>query len=237
MFTGIAEGMAVVQQVTPRAQAYRLTLDLGPLVEDLRVGDSVAVDGTCLTAVLIAGTRVDFDVIPETIERTAFAAVRVGERVNVERSMRAGDRFHGHIVSGHVDGTGRVVTKRPEGGQVTLELEVPPRLSAFMIEKGSITLNGVSLTLTHVEETRCAVALIPHTLEITTLGRKEVGSLINVEVDQLGKWVHKLLTAYVPGDESTREGNQGQKDAAAGPRIIVDPGSTLGLSLDDLRRR
>jgi riboflavin synthase len=226
VFTGIVEATVPVE-VVPRGGAYRLRLDLGPIVEGMRVGDSLAVDGTCLTVTTLLGARAEFDVIRETLERTAFAALRVGDRVNVERSMRADGRFHGHFVTGHVDGTGRVVVKRSEPGQVWMTVEAPARLTAYMIEKGSVTLQGVSLTLTEVGEERFSVALIPHTLEVTSLGTKDVGSILNIEVDAMAKWVRRLLTAYLPDEPHAPAGE--------GPKII-QPGSALGLSLEDLRR-
>lgn len=227
MFTGIVEGMARIEQVQPRGQAYRFTLDIGGLVEGVKIGDSIAVDGACLTVVSIDRTKASFDVIRETVERTAFAALRVKDTVNVERSMRADDRFHGHFVSGHVDGTGRVRVKRQEPGQTVMSIEVPSRLTAFMVEKGSVALNGVSLTLTEVEDTHFSVALIPHTLEVTTLGAKDVGSLINVEVDQLGKFVHRFLTAYVPPAADPEQEHKGK---------ILDPSAALNLTMEKLRR-
>lgn len=228
MFTGIVEATAKVEAVIPHGAAYRLRVDLGALAEGVKIGDSVAVDGTCLTVTTLQGTRAEFDVIRETLERTAFAALRVGDRVNVERSMRADGRFHGHFVTGHVDGTGRIVVKRHEPGQVWVTVEAPARLTAFMIEKGSVTLQGVSLTLTEVTDETFSVALIPHTLEVTSLGAKDVGSLLNVEVDVLGKWIRRLLTAYLPEGEGGGEGEGGPK--------IIHPGAALGLSLEDLRR-
>jgi riboflavin synthase len=227
VFTGIVEGQAVVRSIVPRGGAHRLSLDLGPVAEGVKVGDSIAVDGACLTVVTIQGERAEFDVIRETVERTAFATLRVNDKVNVERSMRAGDRFHGHIVAGHVDGPGRIAVKREEAGQTWLSVSVPPRLTAFMIEKGSVTIDGVSLTLTEVKDEEFSVALIPHTLEITNLGAKGVGSLVNIEVDQLGKWVRRLLSAYLPEppEEAKAEGSK-----------IIGPGAALDLSLQDLRR-
>jgi len=143
--------------------------------------------------------------------------------------MRADGRFHGHFVAGHVDGTGRVAEKREEPGQVVFTIEAPPRLTAFMVEKGSITLSGVSLTLTHVEDTRFSVCLIPHTLGVTTLGGMAAGSLINIEVDQLGKFVHRFLTAYVPSDA--------REETTTGSSLVVDPQQALKLTLEELRRR
>lgn len=225
MFTGIIEGQALVESITPRGAAYRLDLDLGPLAAEVKIGDSVAIDGACLTVVTVCGPKTGFDVIRETVERTAFAALRVHDKVNVELSMRAGGRFHGHIVSGHIDGAGTIKLKREEGGQVWLEVSVSPRLTTYMIEKGSVTIDGVSLTLTAVEESQFAVALIPHTLGLTTLGTKTVGSLVNIEVDQLGKWVRRLLTAYMPESEDKPPAGK-----------ILDPRSALGLTLEELRR-
>lgn len=226
MFTGIVEGMARVEAIVPTGLAFRFSLDLGPVVEGLKIGDSVAVDGACLTVVSLRGSKADFDVILETVERTAFAMLRVGSLVNVERPMRADGRFHGHLVSGHVDGTGRVKVKRRDPGQTVFTIEAPRRLTSFMVEKGSITLSGVSLTLTEVEERYFSVALIPHTLEVTTLGKREQGDLINIEVDQLAKFVHKFLTAYVP-EAAPKEPERGK---------IIRPGAALGLTLDHLRR-
>jgi riboflavin synthase len=233
VFTGIVEGQGVVEALLPRGQAHRLVLEVGALAEDIRIGDSVAVDGACLTAVSVQGSRVEFDVIRETIERTAFATLRVKDRVNVERSMRADGRFHGHIVAGHVDGTGRILEKRQEPGQVRFAVEVPARLTAFMIEKGSITIDGVSLTLTEVKPTSFAVALIPHTLEVTTLGAKQAGGLVNIEVDQLGKWVRRLLGPHL-GEEPAPEAKPAA--TAEGSSIIVAPKAALGLTVEDLRR-
>lgn len=232
MFTGIIEGQGVVEALLPRGQAHRLVLDVGPLAEGIAIGDSVAVDGACLTAVSIQGPRVEFDVIRETVERTAFATLRVKDRVNIERSMRADGRFHGHFVAGHVDGTGRILERRQEPGQVRFAVEVPARLTAFMIEKGSITIDGVSLTLVEVRPTSFAVALIPHTLEVTTLGAKQPGGLVNIEVDQLGKWVRRLLAPHL-GEEPAPEPKPAH---AEGSSIIVAPKAALGLTVEDLRR-
>ncbi len=234
MFTGIVEGQGVVDALIPRGQAHRLVLDVGALASDVAIGDSVAIDGTCLTAVGVQGGRVEFDVIRETVERTAFATLREKDRVNVERSMRADGRFHGHIVTGHVDGTGRIVERRKEPGQVLFVVEVPARLTAFMVEKGSICIDGVSLTLVDVQPGRFSVALIPHTLEVTTLGLKPIGGLVNIEVDQLGKWVRRLLAAYLPADAAKDE--KPAVPMADGSSIIVAPRAALNLTVEDLRR-
>ena len=156
-----------------------------------------------MTAVEVGPGRLAFDMIRETLERTSFAGLKVGDGLNVERSMPANGRFHGHVVSGHVDGVGRLSVKRTEERQVWVEVEVEPALTRYMIEKGSITLDGVSLTLTAVREGSCAVALIPHTVSATTFAEKEVGARINVDVDAMGKWVEKLLGPRVDQRSST----------------------------------
>jgi riboflavin synthase len=199
----------------------------------VRIGDSVAIDGACLTAVVVHGGQVEFDVIRETIERTAFVTLRVKDRVNVERSMRADGRFHGHVVSGHIDGTGKLIVKRAEPGQVKVVVEVPTRLTPYMVEKGSVTIDGVSLTIVEVGPTSFSVALIPHTLEVTTLGIKQPGSLVNIEVDPMGKWVHRLLAAYLP--QSAAPAPAPDAPPQGGPRIIA-PGAAFNQTVEDLRR-
>lgn len=236
MFTGIVEGQGIVEALIPRGQAHRLVIDAGALAADVRTGDSVAVDGACLTAVSVQGGRIEFDVIRETVERTAFATLREKDRVNLERSMRADGRFHGHIVTGHVDGTGRIVERRKEPGQVVFVVEVPARLIAYMVEKGSICVDGVSLTLVDVDPrtNRFSVALIPHTLEVTTLGLAAVGALVNIEVDQMAKWVRRLLAAYLPPEPA--QGEEPPVLMADGSNIIVAPRAALNLTVEDLRR-
>ena len=199
MFTGLVEGTAVVADVAPLAGNTRLEVDLGPLAEGVEVGDSIALSGCCLTVVALGATgRAAFDAIPETLARTWFAALRPGARVNVERSLRAGDRLGGHLVQGHVDGTARILARREEGGQAVFELEAATALTRDMVEKGSIALDGVSLTLTAAVAGRFAVALIPHTLAVTTFGERRAGDVVNVETDAIGKWVRRLVEPYLP---------------------------------------
>src|SRR4051812_4304144 len=188
MFTGIVEGQGQVVSIAPWNNAFRFVVDLGDLAEGVKQGDSVALDGTCLTAVTVLPPRVQFDVIQETVERTAFASIRPGDKVNVERSMPAQGRFHGHFVMGHVDGTGRIVEKKLEPRQTRIKIEAPREVVDQMIFKGSVALDGVSLTLIEVTETTFSVAIIPHTLLVTTLGTKSEGALVNIEVDLIGKW-------------------------------------------------
>jgi riboflavin synthase len=232
LFTGIVEGQGQVVSMSPLATAYRFVVDLGSLASDVRQGDSVALDGTCLTAVAIRGTRVEFDVISETVERTAFAQVRVGDKVNVERSMPANGRFHGHIVSGHVDGTARMKEKRADPRQTWITIEAKPELLAQMIWKGSICVDGVSLTIAELTRESFSVAVIPHTLAVTTLGTKGPGSLVNLEVDQIGKWMRRIVTDLISGGQPSPAPGA----AAPGSPLIVPSRETLGLTFDALRR-
>ncbi len=231
MFTGIVEGQGHVESIAPHGAAYRFVAEVGALAQDVRSGDSVAIDGTCLTAVAVRPPRIEFDVVSETVERTAFASVRVGDRVNVERSMRADGRFHGHFVQGHVDGTGRVVVKRKEAGQTWVVIEVVRPLAGQMIEKGPIGVDGVSLTIAALTDTSFSVAVIPHTLLVTTLGWKGEGSLVNVEVDCLGKWIRRPVLAQLRGEAP------GPAPPGPAPGQVVLPSvDALGLTFEDLRR-
>ncbi len=178
---------------TGASSGLRLLVDLGPLVDGVRVGDSVSLSGACLTVTALSGSRAAFDVVPETLGKTYLGDLAPGARLNVERALKAGDRFGGHFVQGHVDGVGRVARRAPEGTQETLEVACDPRLTDLMIEKGSVALDGVSLTLVGVAGGRFTVALIPHTLAVTTLGAKRAGDPVHVECDLIGKWVAKLL--------------------------------------------
>jgi len=192
MFTGIVEGMCPVVEVR-RGATWRLTLDLGQLADGVKLGDSISVNGVCLTVAAISGRRGSFDAIGETIGRTALARLAVGERVNVERSLRVGHRIGGHFVAGHVDGVGtiRVKERRPE--ETLVRIAVAPELTALMAAKGSVAVDGISLTLVDVGHGLFSVALIPYTLRETTLGWKGEGDRVNVEVDILARYVARLL--------------------------------------------
>ncbi|WP_116205175.1 riboflavin synthase [Amycolatopsis circi] len=194
MFTGIVEEVGEVTAVEQLTDAARLTVR-GPLVtSDAGHGDSIAVSGVCLTVVTVSGGEFTVDVVNETLQRSSLAKVAVGDAVNLERATPAGGRLGGHIMQGHVDGTG-VFVSRDERGVTTFSL--PPALSRYVVEKGSIAVDGVSLTVASVSEDRFSVALIPTTLEVTTLGRREEGDPVNLEVDVVAKYVEKLTAPHV----------------------------------------
>jgi riboflavin synthase len=193
MFTGIVEGVGVVNRIDRAGAAARLVVDLGPLAAGVAVGESVAVDGACLTAAGIRDRIVDFDVSGETLRRTTLGGLGNGAKVNLERALRVGDRLGGHFVLGHVDGVGEVTASRPGGGQTTLEIAAAPEIVSRLVPKGSIAVSGVSLTIAELRSDRFAVAVIPHTLDNTTLPGMKTGQKVNLELDILGKYVERLL--------------------------------------------
>lgn len=197
MFTGIIERVGSVGAVEPHGELFRIEIDAGPVAEGVRVGDSVAVNGGCLTVTAAAGERLTFEAVAETLDRTALGDLVAGSRVNLERAMRADGRFDGHIVQGHVDGTGRVRELRREGDDVRLLVECDAELAGQLVEKGSVAIDGVSLTVSAVSEMDFEVALIPHTLEATTLGALRPSDRVNLEVDVLGKYVKRYLDRVV----------------------------------------
>lgn len=203
MFTGIVERTATAVAVDSTADGRRFRFVVGegdglPPWESVLIGESISISGICLTVVASAGLHVEFDVVPETLSRTRLGALSVGDRVNVERSLRVGDRYGGHYVTGHIDGTGEIVEMSPEGDQVLFRIETEARLIAEMVTKGSVTVDGVSLTIVEVErrDEWFSFAAIPHTLDVTALGRSTVGDSVNLETDAFGKWVLHGLREY-----------------------------------------
>lgn len=192
MFTGIVEQMGTVGDVSDTEEGKRLTISCRGL-GGLPIGASISINGVCLTAVETDTDRIAVDVVPETLKRTNLGGVEVDTTVNLERPMRADGRFDGHIVQGHVDGVGTVTGIAEDEGGVTMTLDVPADLRRYLVEKGSVTIDGVSLTVAGLTNTGFRVALIPHTLEVTTLGLRRVGDEVNLEMDVLAKYVERLM--------------------------------------------
>jgi len=193
MFTGIVEAVGRVAALEPRGELLRLVLEAPSLTEGTRLGDSVAVNGACLTVVSVEGPRLAFDAVPETLDRTGLGELRAGARVNLERALRAGGRLDGHLVQGHVDATGRLARLERQGDDVRLFVDCDPDFADLLVEKGSVAIDGVSLTVVGVRADGFDVALIPHTLRETTLGERRPGDRLNLEADVLGKYVKKYL--------------------------------------------
>jgi len=194
MFTGIVEHLGRVAEAEKGAEGMRMVLDIGPL-PDLELGGSISVNGVCLTAVDVAPGRATVEVVKETLDRSTLGALDAGDAVNLELPMRADGRFGGHVVQGHVDGVGEVLSTEVEGAGKRIRLRIPERLTRYMVEKGSITVDGVSLTIAALDGAELEIALIPHSLEVTTLGLRSVGEKVNLEVDVLAKYVESLLRA------------------------------------------
>jgi riboflavin synthase len=170
------------------------TVEAPEVASETAVGDSIAVDGVCLTATAVQNGRVAFDAVPETIGRTTLGRLEPGAEVNVEPALRAGEPLGGHYVQGHVDGVGRVADVRREGDGLRVTVTAPPQLLRYCVEKGSIAMQGVSLTIAELHDESFSVALIPHTLEVTTLGTLAIGDEVNLEVDVLAKYVERIVT-------------------------------------------
>jgi riboflavin synthase len=193
MFTGLVEEMGRVEKVEGTPAGRGLWIAARRVLEDARTGDSIAVNGCCLTAVALEPGRLRVDVVPETLDRTTLGGLVAGDAVNLERSLRLDQRLGGHLVQGHVDGVGRVEACAPEGDGRRLELRVPLELARFVAEKGSLAVDGTSLTVARSEGTRCEIALIPHTLRSTVAGGYAPGQSVNLEVDLIARYLARLL--------------------------------------------
>ena len=195
MFTGIIEEVGKITAITQQDEKRRLTVSCSKLLGELKPGDSIAVSGTCLTAVELGNNFFVADLAQETWKRTSFSRIHQGAVVNLELPMRANGRFDGHIVQGHVDGTGSLVSLAPVkgGNDYLLTIHVPSELSRYVVEKGSLAIEGISLTVAAVEEGEVRVAIIPHTAEMTNLGSLKAGDPVNLEVDVIAKYVEKMI--------------------------------------------
>jgi riboflavin synthase len=196
MFTGLVEGVGEVLGLEPRGTGLRLTLGAAIPGFQTRTGASISVSGACLSVVSEQEGRLAFDLSAETLARTRFASLRLGERLNLERALLLSSRLDGHMVSGHIDAVGTITGMYDSGdGGRWLEVEVPPDLERFLVDKGSITVDGISLTVVRPKQRRFQVALIPLTLEHTNLGAAEVGQAVNLEADLVAKWIDRLRTS------------------------------------------
>ena len=194
MFTGIVEGVGTVNKIskiTKNRSAIEMTIDLGKQVKGLKIGQSVALNGVCLTATKLIKSKCIFEMIEETTKKTDLGNLKVGGIVNIERSLKAGDRLEGHFVLGHVDGVGVIkkILKKPK--EVQVYFEVPKNLAKYIVKKGSIAIDGISLTVVDIKKTLASVSLIPHTIEITNFHTKKIGDKVNIETDILGKYILK----------------------------------------------
>lgn len=191
MFTGIIEELGKVKGVSKAGNSMKLTISATHILEDVKLGDSIAVNGICLTVTDFTKTTFTVDVMPETVYATSLQTLVSGKEVNVERAMPANGRFGGHFVTGHVDGTGTIVMKKKEENAVYYEIEIDEKLMDLCVERGSIAIDGTSLTIFAVTKKTLVLSLIPHTLVHTVIGQKGVGDIVNIETDILGKYIRK----------------------------------------------
>ena len=202
MFTGLVESTGKITTLEPQGPGMRIVVDAGGLADGVNIGDSIANNGCCLTVIAIDGTCLAFEAGPETLAKTSLGGKQVGDLLNLERSLQVGNRLGGHLVTGHVDAAGILDERLDDEQWSTFWFKVPQQLTRQMAPKGSITVEGVSLTLVDVEAERFSVALIPHTLEVTTLGKLQPGSIVNLETDLLAKYVEQQMSAWSANTES-----------------------------------
>jgi riboflavin synthase len=193
MFTGIIEDKGKVLRVEYRGEGKRLTVALPPHLTEVQLGDSININGVCLTVALKKEEVIELDLSQETLQKTVLGELREGDHVNLERALRLIDRLGGHIVTGHIDGIGVIVEKRKEKDFLELRIRIPESLSRYVVQKGSIAIDGISLTVNECERGKIQMTLIPYTIEKTTLMNKEAGDRVNVETDILGKYVEKVF--------------------------------------------
>ncbi len=205
MFTGLIEAVGNLSSL--RSGGNQAVLELvAPLpADEIRIGDSVAVNGACLTVIDRQGDRFKFDISPETVARTTFAALQPGSRLNLERALRLGGRLDGHLVTGHIDCIGRLASRTVKGNAVLLGFSLPPEHARLLVEKGSVAIDGISLTVNSVSTGGFSVAIIPHTLAKTTLADLGVGMNVNIETDIIGKYVARLTAPHAAGGGLTME--------------------------------
>lgn len=203
MFTGIIEEVGTVRRIERGAKGARLTIGARTVLEDTKIGDSIATNGVCLTVVSMTGDSFSADVMAESLRRSSLGTLQGGSPVNLERAMAANGRFGGHIVSGHIDGTGTIASQKREDNAVWVKVKTPAPLLRYIVEKGSIAIDGVSLTVAAVTETDFSVSIIPHTGAQTILLGKKPGEPVNLECDVIGKYVEKLIQPHKTGGIST----------------------------------
>lgn len=206
MFTGLIEETGTLQSISRGSASCVLTVGCREVLENTKIGDSIAVNGVCLTVTSLGSNYFTADAMPETLNRSSLGELRTGSLVNLERAMPADGRFGGHIVSGHIDGTGTIEQILPDANAVWYTVSAPAQILRYIVEKGSITIDGISLTVAYVDEKVFKVSIIPHTQKVTALHEKRIGSIVNLECDIIGKYVEKLITPYTPEKEEDSSG-------------------------------
>lgn len=205
MFTGIVEEIGTIKEIVRGSKSVRLSISCSRIMADVKRGDSIAVNGACLTVTNMGGSWFSADVMPETMRKTSLEKLSISGKVNLERALRLSDRLGGHIVTGHIDGTGIVTARVEEDNAIWLTIEAQPNILKYIVMKGSVALDGTSLTVAHVDEGCFKVSIIPHTAAETILGSKKAGDQLNIECDVMGKYVEKLLNSNKQASTPAKE--------------------------------
>jgi len=219
MFTGIIEGLGTITAIRASGQGRRLTITSDFVLDQTGIGDSIGVNGACLTAVVVSGRRFEIDVSPETLEKTTLGLSKVAQRVNLERALRLSDRLDGHLVSGHIDGTGVIKARQASGNATIVTIGVSASVARYMIRKGSVAVDGISLTINECDAASFTVSVIPHTTLVTTIGFKQVGEAVNIETDMIGKYVERFI-----GGRRTQESGNGDVGSGIDLQFLAKTG-------------
>ncbi|MDZ5473809.1 riboflavin synthase [Bacillus sp. 31A1R] len=201
MFTGIIEELGVMKKINKQGNTLKLTIQGQKILKDVNLGDSIAINGVCLTVTDFTDKLFEVDVMPETFKSTSLSSLKEGSLVNLERAMAANGRFGGHFVTGHVDGVGQIVKKTPKENAIYIEIAVPENFEHWTLLKGSIAIDGTSLTIFGLEDNHVTVSIIPHTAQETVLGMKKAGDIVNIEFDMIAKYLHRF---FIKGDTSNQ---------------------------------
>ena len=196
MFSGIVEVLGDVRSMASGDSGARIAIEAGALVEGVKLGDSIAINGACMTVVAFGNSIFEADISPESLRMTNLGDLKAGEKVNLEKALALGDRLGGHMVTGHIDGMGKIRDRKADGDSIWLTVEAPPDVMRYLVFKGSIAIDGISLTVATCDEDSFSIAIIPHTSEHTTLTAKRDGAVVNLEADLIGKYVEKLLLPH-----------------------------------------
>ena len=194
MFTGIIEGFGTISGIKPSGQSRRMAINADYELDNTKIGDSIAVNGACLTVVSFSGKRFEVDLSPETVAKTTLGKAKIGDRLNLERALCISDRIDGHLVSGHIDGIGTIKSRKTEENAIIITFNIPESVSYYIIKKGSVAVDGISLTVNECDHESFQVSIIPHTAKLTTLGFKKISDSVNVETDMIGKYVERFVT-------------------------------------------
>ena len=211
MFSGIIEVLGEVRSMASSESGARISISAGELMKGVRLGDSIAINGACMTVVAFEGSKFEADISPESLRMTNLGGLKAGDKVNLERALALGDRLGGHMVSGHIDGMGKIRDRRADGDSIWLTVEAPAEVMRYVVFKGSIAVDGISLTVATCDEDSFSIAIIPHTSEHTTLTAKRDGAVVNLEADLVGKYVEKLVSPHAQAAraDSTQAGGVG----------------------------